>query len=281
MTRITVQIERIIFGPNATGWCILKTDRGACKGVVGWTPRDRERLTLEGDWKKSDYNGANEFVFKAAMLDVPTDARGLLAYAVEITKGLGSAAEERIWDAYGAEWQAHPELDGVTGVSARSRFEWQSTLDRLKSLDAQAHTIAWLVGKGVTMNMAAKAWTLWEGKAIGVVTADPYALCELPNYGFGHVDKLRSAWGIGDADPRRFDAAVLYCMGRLAAEGDTAFKCDELTAEVNKCISNVAVDVPASLARLQGAGKVVECGGCVVRAQDWKNEEKVWVRFRL
>lgn len=277
MTRLTVQVARILYGPNATGWCILKTDRGVCKGVVGWKPKDGERLTLEGDWKRSDRTGSNEFDFRAAMLDVPADPMGLLTYAVEITKGIGESALDRIWAAYGPKWQEHPDLDGVAGVTAKARFEWKLTLDRLRDLDAKAQAVAWLIGKGLTMNMAAKAWDKWEGKTIGVVTADPYALCDLPNYGFGHVDKLRAAFGIADADPRRFDAAVVYCMGQLAAEGDTAFNVHELTSKVNACVPPGQFD--AAVARLVAAGKVVVCGESVVRAEDWNNESKVWARM--
>jgi hypothetical protein len=82
--------------------------------------------------------------------------------------------------------------------------------------------VAWLIGKGATMNMASAAWEKWEDETIGVVSSDCYRLAELKGYGFQDVDKvIRVSFGIADDDDRRVSACVLYSLRRLTDDGST------------------------------------------------------------
>ena len=73
MEIIKTKLERMIYRKADSGWCIVKIQHGTAKGVIGWDAKDGELLKLEGEWKKSAYNGSNEFNFKAAMPDIPED----------------------------------------------------------------------------------------------------------------------------------------------------------------------------------------------------------------
>jgi len=96
------------------------------------------------------------------------------------------------------------------------------------------------MSKGATPAMAAAAWAMWGADMVGVVTSNCYRLAELPNYGFMAVDKeIRLAFGIGDNDPRRLEAAVLYCMGQLTEDGNTAISWPELNAEITRRLGGV------------------------------------------
>ncbi|GAG15917.1 unnamed protein product, partial [marine sediment metagenome] len=150
-----------------SGWSILKTDKGICKGVVEFEPNAGDMLQLEGTWATSNYDGALEFSFKNAILTIPEDPRALLQYAANITKGIGPAIEDVIWIEYGESWREHDDLTGIPGVGESTRWYWQDTLKRLEEQQVQTQTISFLLGKGCTINLATLAWTRWGAKTYG------------------------------------------------------------------------------------------------------------------
>ena len=284
METIIVQVSKVLY-TSGKGWMVLKTDKGTAVGTAGFAVAVGDRIKVQGEWKRSDYNGQMQFQFKGAVLDIPENRRALLAYVASITDGIGPAMEERIYEAYGDDWKAHPDLDGIAGVSCKTAFAWRDSLARLDSQEAQAQAIAWLMDKGATLNMAQAAWEKWGGGTIGTVTANPYALCELPRYGFAHVDKLLAAFGIADDDPRRFDACVMYYVEQQQAKtGDTAVDLGDVYEGVSRlfpCTVNVWA---AALDRLAAAGVlyVVEQRGgpgFAVLAGDAKREREIAERF--
>ena len=266
---------------NDTGWSILRTDRGTAKGVIAWTPEPGELLELEGDWQRSSYTGDDEFAFKAARTVIPTDSRALLEYAVSITKGLGPARESEIWSMYADDWRTVEVLE-LRGIAETTHWHWQDTLRRLEEQQAKADTIAFLLGHGSTLAMATAAWQRWEGATYGIVAENVYRLAELPHYGFAFVDtRMRAAFGIGDDDPRRFDAAMLYAFGQLTARGDTAVMDDEC---LRNCANLVGMNVEeweATMERLVGAGQVVSLGADMFAlATDYEHERGIWERWK-
>lgn len=284
--QLMVVVSRVTHRKADSGWCILDTDQGVCKGVVSWEPREGERLKLVGYWQLSKFSGKQEFTFASAMLDMEMDPRALLHYAVAQTSGLGEAKETAIWDAYGEAWQDDPELLLVDGLTRYARDNWRTTLATLKDFTAQMQATTWLLAHGCTDKLAAAAWSAWREKTIGIVEHDPYRLAELPGRGWSEIDTrvARPHFGIAVDDPRRVDAGVLYAMGQ--SDGDT------LQPErfvVGRCIQ-IGLDpelVPAALTRLEdnedgGDPRVWRFRGPHPEAalyEDYKHETAIWQRF--
>lgn len=277
---IRVVVGTIKFRKGDDGWSILFTDRGTVKGCVPWEPKPGDALKLEGFWKRSTYNGADEFIFKTAMIDVPESKRALLTYAVSLTTGMGDATAEKIWDRYGEEWTGAADLD-IKGLTLVARDAWKTTLTRIAEQKEQATAVAFLLDHGCTLNMAAVAWGKWEKSTISVVQADPFQLAELPKYGFKTVDEgIRQTFGIEDMDPRRAVAAIRYLLGENSGAGNTlAAKTWLLVKLAELCPLNLE-RVDGLLAEMQENSSIVVSGPWVARLQDWQNETTVWERFR-
>jgi len=275
------------FRKEDTGWTILKTDKGTCKGVIEFEPEDGNYLKLEGSWKKSSYNGEMEFCFEAASLIIPEDPRAKLNYACSICNGIGPAKEQIIWATYRDEWEQHPDLEDLTGLSEATRSEWGLTIKRLEAEKLRTQAMAFLLGKGCSLNMANLAYKLWEGDAIGKVSADCFVLTELPNYGFGDVDQgIRQNFDIGDTDPRRIRAGIRYALKRLGAKGSTAHAiedlhkmyCEILGAQAGPLFSeNLRVLVEEE--RATTLPDPMGLGQCVSDAKDYQDEKKIWEHF--
>ena len=291
---LLAKIEKVLFRKPDNGWCILKTDKGVAKGVVGFEISLGDEVDFDGEWKFSAYSGGNEFVFSSCMMSIPEDSRSLLRYAVSITKGLGDAKEAAIWERYGEAWQGAEALD-IPGLREDVGFLWQETLRWIREQRAMAKTVAWLMGKKCSQNMALKAWDKWGENTFTVIGANPFMLADLPNYGFCHVDgEIRDAFEIGLNDDRRIEAGILYAAGKLTDGGSTAFRNSELGNEVGKILVNLdegpfddlVGKMMASgrfdemVAGLVVAGEFRWVGiGCYALAKDFENERVIFERF--
>lgn len=277
---ITVKVERIAFRKPDSLWTIALTDRGTIKGVIGFDVKEGDHVRLEGTWKHSDFNGKDEFDFRGAMLHLPEDPRALLTYAVSMTKGLGEAKELAIWEKYGAEWRNQETLD-LPGMGESVQFHWQDTLRRLKEQGEQTQAIAFLLSHGCTLNLATVAWETWRADTAGKVNADPYALCDLPRYGFAWVDaNVRPRFGIEPSDPRRVDAAIAYVMGNLAEKQGTAIPGRDVCEATQVLVSSNG-KFEIRIEAMCRAEKLVRLpSGCLALKKDWENEAAIWERWK-
>lgn len=272
--QLQVTVERVVY-PAATvddaTWFILSTDKGACKGKMAWRPKDGERLILSGDYKT--YQGAKEFSFDSATISVPVSERDKCHYVCERTKGIGPAMEREIWEALGERWSDVDAAAKLPKMTGKVCAEYRVQIEALKSNSEQAGAIAWLVGKGATMNMAAWAWAQWQSQMIGVISSDPFRLCELPNYGFKDVDQeIRAAFGIADNDPRRIQAGTLYALKRLTDGGDTLVTWEDLYKRACGMLaghSELIADAAAELMERGDLCGVEAVSGMALRADFW------------
>jgi len=281
---LDIEVERVLYPPETTDgarWFILaaldaQRNSITCKGDMPWRPRPQERLRLTGSY--TVYQGKRQFKFSEAMLNLPTDARGMLHYVCSLAKGVGAAMEDAIWQARGADWPdieegEIPRLAGKVYHSLMQAIELAES-DRRKSL-----TIAELMRAGCTVNMATAAFELWGGNALGVVKDDPYRLAELPHYGFADVDgDIRIHYGITDDDPRRIRAAVVYVLRQLTGSGSTVVHWEQLHSA---CIAKlggfgtlIVEQVRAMFA--EGTLRGFERSRNVSLASDYKNELTIW-----
>ena len=228
MPTLNIKVTRVAYpAPTVEGdWYILITNRGVCKGKMPWRPKTGEALALSGEW--ATYRGEREFKFSAASLDIPVNPRDQLHYVCERTVGMGPTLEAQIWETRGADWQ-DVDPSQVKRLTAKVYEEFRLQIRSLESDQEHVKTVAWLMGKGATMNMANAAWEKWEAEAIGVVSSDCYRLAGIAGYGFQDVDKaIRVNFGVDDDDERRVSACVLYSLRRLTDDGSTVVTWESL-----------------------------------------------------
>ena len=276
---LTVTVERVCYPPETTEgatWFILKTTAGTCKGNMSWRPRKGEHLILSGDY--SVYQGKLEFKFSSATLDLPSDPRAMLHYVCEIASGVGEVMETQIWDLMEHNWPdieagEVPRLTGNTYLSFVGAIE-QAKLDRKK-----AGAIAKLLAAGCSMNLASAAHTKWGAETAGVVTADPYRLTELKNYGFNDVDgSVRKFFGVMDNDPRRICGAILYAIRGLASSGSTLIQWSALFTECLRELGGYQELINTNALKMleEGTLKGWQSDGTIALARDYDNELTVW-----
>ena len=281
--QLKVKVERVAYPkPHADTsegavWRILLTDQGACKGTMSWRPMDGEALILDGRW--TAYQGKKEFKFDGAMQDIPISARDQLRYVCERTKGVGFAMETTIWEKYGDNWQ-DIEAGEIDRMSDAVYERFRVSMEALTTEKEKSQTIAFLMGKGATVGMATAAWEQWEKQGIGIVNDNCYRLADLPNYGFCHVDTdIRRKFDIGDSDPRRIKAALVYSLRQLSQSGNTVSSWGELRGAVMKHTGGVSLQLVVDCVKemfgdgtLRGFTK----SQSLALGADFQNEKDIW-----
>jgi exodeoxyribonuclease V alpha subunit len=244
---------------------------------MAWRPKDQEMLVLEGE--HSIYQGNREVAFSSARIDVPTHPRDQLRYVCTRTTGLGPAAEALIWNHSGANWMNIPP-GAVPRLHGKLHAEFMLQIEAMMQKSQEAATVAALMGKGCTMNMACKAWSKWGVSTLGVVNADPFRLAELDGYSFRDVDmKVRAQYGIGDDDKRRIRAGVLYSLRRLTDPGDTVVTWDALYRQACGVLCGYSDLVSECAGELFQEGAIRafgENGEGVALASDYAAEDAIW-----
>ena len=275
--KITAKVSEVVFPrPGKEGnWYILRTGAGVCKGTISWRPSVGEMLTLCGAW--TTYQGNREFKFSEAEFYAPTDERAQLQYAVELTKGLGDVAAQKIWDALGENWRDISEDNKLVRPAQLNAF--RETIDRLRTEKEKTDTCAWLMGMGATRLMAESAWSKWKSRSVGIVRNNCYALCELPRYGFKIVDeRFRPNFDITDKDPRRIRSALLYAVGQLTERGDTIFPWQDVEDAVLRLLGYAGRALAMCAAEMLEDGELSAMAekGMVCRAADFNNDKLIW-----
>ncbi len=278
MTDLQAAVEFILYprGEHVPGFTIFRSRNGKiCKGSVPWQLDKGDMLILSGEWKPDAQRPErpHAFCFTDVRPDIPTNPRALLAYACDLTKGIGPAKEEAIWNAYGAEWPSTSQgLAKVSGLRKAARDEWTITLERLVTERHKADAIAWLMGHGCTHTMAAAAWVRWGREIQGRVAKNPYALTELPGWGFAAVDgDIRKSLGIADDDPRRADAALVYVVGiETKNTGSTIVSVDQVRRAVQDLVG------PCNVVAIGNESRGIQVLGCdLALATDFKFEHAI------
>ena len=279
MEKIKVKVEKVLYRKPDSKWSILATDRGTCKGVVLHEVAAGQLLEIEGKWEVSKFDGKQEFNFRGCILSVPTDLRGLLHYAASLTKGIGPTREDQIWEYFGENWRER-DISTIPGITEDITWAWGDALRRIDEQQNQTHAIAFLLGHGATLHMAAVAWEAWHDNTITTVTADPYALTDLPYYGFGAVDcGIRQTFGITDDDPRRVRASILYAINQFTGQGSTVITRMQLLEHLGRIIPDALQQFDDELKNLIDSDKIVAIGDMFCLASDYENENSIWERF--
>lgn len=281
---LEVEVERVLYPSEvAEGarWFILSAyDPNrcniVCKGEMAWRPRVGERLKLTGKW--TEYQGKRQFAFGEAMLNIPTDSRGLLQYVCSMARGVGPALEQAIWDKCGKDWPKAKEGE-VPRLNPRAHASLMEAIETAEQERDKSRIISELIKAGATINMASGAFELWGRSTMGIVKANPYRLAELPHYGFADVDgAIRRHYGIEDADPRRIRSAIIYVLRQLTGSGSTVVHWEQLHAA---CIdklhgySSLIVEQVREMF-VEGTLKGFEASRNVALAGDYKNELTIW-----
>jgi len=276
---LDVEVRHVLYPPvgKEGDFYVLATDQGKASGKMKWRPEVGERLRLSGKW--GSYKGERNFSYDNALPNVPVSPRDQLHYVCERAKGIGPSIEEAIWTLLGPKWK-DARAGCVKGFTA-PKFDAFSEAVTLLEVEAdKSMAIAWLMGKGCSVNMSTAAWDQWQKETVGIVQSNMFRLADLPHFSFVDVDgAIRENFGIGDDDPRRIRAAILYKLKNLTSSGSTVIEWPELFHATCSLVGGHRGElVGDQVSAMFKDGALVGFTGSrsIALGQDYKNERDIW-----
>ena len=267
-------VERITFESAESSFRVIKlavegrADRVAVVGTFPSTPlgaRVRVRGQIEVDRKHGAQLRADSLVELA-----PDTLVGLEKYlASGVIKGVGPKLAARIVASFGLDslrvLDEQPErLQEVEGLGDKRRAALSSAWREQRAV---RDVVVFLQSHGASLALAMRIVRRYGGRAMGVVSRDPYRLAlDVRGVGFKTADRIASSIGVAVDSPERMQAAVLQVLHDMTESGHVWMAHDDLTARAAEMLG--LLDPEDGLTkRLEAAlGALVAAGGAVVES---------------
>ena len=257
-------IERITFHNPDNGYTVARLLPPNARDVITiignfTNPVVGESLICYGTWTRHAQWGRQMNVARYEVV------RPATAFAIEkylgsgMVKGVGPVMAKRIVAKFGVdaldiiEHKPRKLLD-VPGIG-------QKRVDQIKAAWADQREIRtimlFLQSHGVSPAYAVRIYKTYGDRAIEVVENNPYQLAsDIWGVGFKSADKIAREMGIGETDPRRLEAGVVYVLNEAVESGGNAYLTeDELTAKAREILA--VDDVSDALTLLATTGRLI------------------------
>ncbi len=228
-------VESIIFKNEENGYTIARVflDEGGVTTVVGTLPclGAGEHLSATGSYTVHPQHGS-QFQVESYLREMPEDEEGIYAYlASRVIRGIGPKTAGLIVDAFGAETfdvlASDPQrLSRIRGITLSKAKEIQREFLRL---NAMRMLLELLAEYSLPTRFAAGLMAEYGDGAAEAVRSDPYLLCRDPYLlSFYDADRVAGDLGVGEDDPIRLEAGILYVLHFNLQAGHTFLPEDKL-----------------------------------------------------
>ncbi len=249
---VTGLVENIIYQNSENGYTVLSlsADKSThiCVGIMPDAAKG-ECLDIKGVYDTHKTHGVQIRV-QAYERKLPEDASSILRYlASGAVKGIGAALAAKIVakfgkDAFDVIENHHTWLAEIPGISrAKAEIMHKSFCER-----SDMRRLMMFCEEHLTPVQQVKIYKQWGGRAIDVISANPYRLAaEISGISFLTADSFAKAKGLMPDERRRIESGISYILDTMAySEGNTCLPKDMLisrSAELLGVSSAMAEDV--------------------------------------
>ncbi len=237
------EIERIIYGPNDKGFCILLlAPSKAHKALIvkGILPNARQGMTVECEGEFiTDPKYGDQFNATALIETLPKGNAGVARYLSETLTGVGMKMAETMVETHGPEEifrvldEAPEKLLSIKGLGKKK-------LERIKADWHEArgsYRVMVLLRKiGIGPELANRAFVALGGPdgadVKSLIEQNPYVLTKVSGIGFGRADQAALKLGVPKDSPFRIEACARYVLENAIGEGHTYLPYREVGAQV-------------------------------------------------
>ncbi|MHB1826401.1 MAG: SF1B family DNA helicase RecD2 [Steroidobacteraceae bacterium] len=269
-------IEKVVYHNPGNGYFVSRVAVSGSPGlttVVGFSMQisPGERLTARGEWVTSEKFG-RQFKASGITRETPQDGEGLAKYMASALDGIGPEFAARLVAKFGAGLpeiiEKSPErLREVEGVGAK---RVAAIVKAWTAKAAEAKSLAWLCGIGLSVKQSKVAQQLYGEKARAAIEMNPYRLADdLSGLGFLKVDVIARKLGIKPDSDERVDAAILYCVQQAIDAGSCAVAAEHAARAALKVLGLKANPEGAEIVR-NAIKRLAQCERIVV---DWSAGE--------
>ena len=224
-------------------------------------------IKLSGKWVDSGKYGM-QFSAEGYTIIRPQTADGIIAYLTsDLIKGIGEKTARAIVSRFGVcaldiidnEPKRLLEVPGITEKKLASILEDYRESTELRGIMTE------LAPYGVTPKKAEKILKAYGARAVEVVKANPYVLCEIYGFGFITVDEMARKNGTLLTDAHRIAQGIIYALGQSQQSGHLFLHSTELCKSAAALLTISLADgiIQKRLLDLVLDGHLQEENGCV------------------
>ncbi len=225
--KITVSgtVDSVIYSSDETGYtvCEIEDENGLPVVLVGTMPyiSEGDTVTAVGRWTHHATYGKQ---FKVDMYEktLPSSSAEILRYlASGAVKGIGPKTAEKIVSKYGEDSfdviENHPDwLAELPGITRRKADDICSAFIEMSGARNVMMFCADYFGSATSM----KIYRKWGGKAVDMIRANPYRLCEdFTGIGFRRADAIATSCGLPNDSDERLEAGIIHTLKTAAQSG--------------------------------------------------------------
>ena len=256
-------VSSVIYRNEENGYTILLLDSGEEEiTVVGSMPgiSPGEGLSVHGQWTRHSTYGEQ---LRAEIVErrMPVGERAVLEYLSSgIIKGVGAATARRMVDAFGEDVLSVIENDPqkltkIRGITLKRAEDIRQSLCQQL---AMRRLLDFLSAHGLPLQIGMLLYRQYGDMALTVIKADPYLLVEDPFFvAFTAADRLALSVGIGEDDPLRLSAGLLYTLTHNLDNGHVFLPYEKLLRAADRLLRAGREALEACMDSLVEAKKIV------------------------
>ncbi|MCL1806856.1 MAG: ATP-dependent RecD-like DNA helicase [Oscillospiraceae bacterium] len=257
---------------------------GSLQTAVGHipSPAPGEDISARGRWTQHPAHGP-QFTVQSAERCLPSETSAIQEYlASGIIQGVGQATARLLVERFGSEtldvMEHQPnrlsEVRGITPKRAQSIGELFGKQTALRRLMEQ------MVKNDLSPSYAAELTKRYGTEASDRLAEDPYVLLYPPfEASFDHVDKLAGSLGIGEAEPVRLKAGLLYELYYNLDQGHVYLPREKLIPATAELLAAEEDPLEDALQELYCEGTIVACDDGSVYLKHLYDAERNVARF--
>lgn len=220
-------IERVSFFNEETGFAVLRVQvakRPELLTVVGQLPSVNagEWIHASGSWVRDREHGL-QLRASAIKTTPPATSEGMEKYLGSgLIKGIGPAYAQKLVERFGGQIIDVIEnrsklLEQIDGIGPMRRRKIRQSWNEQRLI---RDIMIFLHSHGVGTGRAVRIYKTYGDKAIEVVRANPYLLCQdIRGIGFKTADQIAQKTGIPPHSILRARAGILHLLREAAAKG--------------------------------------------------------------
>ena len=202
-----------------------------------------------------------------------------------VFRGIGRSTARKIVDVFGMDTMSildkNPEK--IHEVAGMSEDKGNNFIEQWQEQRASHQIMAKLMGFGMTMGLAAKAFHFFGVGAMGVIEENPYSLIKVPGIGFRKADEVAIKMGIKRTSPERIKASIEYVLDNVMwSHGHCYLTVNQVLGETSKLLENDVITdkILTALHEMQQGLAIVQQGQRVYMSNIWFAENLVAERIK-
>ncbi|MZP31429.1 ATP-dependent RecD-like DNA helicase [Heliobacterium undosum] len=240
MEQLTGELMRILFQQEAYTVAVFKVDSKRTTAVGPLLSAETGLVyALEGEWVEHPRFG-RQFRFASCRMLPPTTSKAMEKFLSSgLIKGIGRKTAKKLVRAFGADVLTvlREEPQRLLDMEGLSSDKATTILESYQEFAFGENLMASLNSYGIDGDLVYRIFRRYGWDSLEVIEANPYRLALDLRVSFDQCDRIAHRLGFRGDEPKRLQAALVYCLYLARDEGHVYLPASELLAQTGNILA--------------------------------------------